>query len=226
MSKDIFYFSKSDRVAALILLCIIAVLVSVRCGFEPEKPVLSADLQDSLKWEPAPRVYRYHVTDTVVHIVHKVEYVHTAVKRYERVDSLKPKTKKIPISPIDLNRADSSDLVKLPGIGAYFASRIVRYREQLGGFVSTAQLFEIDGLADSVAGWFFVSDSLHTVRLDVNALSLSSLRRHPYLNFYQARAIVEFRKDRGKLKGPEQLALLEEFTQQDLERLEPYLDFK
>lgn len=226
MSKDIFYFSKADRAAALVLLCMTAVLIPVRCGLKKKTPLPEAVIQDSLKWEPAPRVYRYHVTDTVVHVIHKVEYVYSSVKRQARPDSLKFKPKEIPVSQLDLNRADSSDLVKLPGIGAYFASRIIRYREQLGGFVTTAQLFEIDGLPDSVAGWFFISDSLNTVRLDVNGLSLSSLRRHPYLNFYQARAIVEFRKDRGKLKGPEQLALLEEFTEQDLERLKPYMEFK
>ena len=46
------------------------------------------------------------------------------------------------------------------------------------------------------------------------------------MNFYQARAIVEFRRDRGKLKGPEQLSILDEFADQDLEKLIPYLDFR
>lgn len=226
MSKDIFYFSRTDRVAAIVLLCLIVLLLVIRCNLKPQKTIVENDIQDSLKWEPAPKTYRYHYTDTVVHIIHKIEYVHSTV-RYDRPkDSVRYQLKEKPLSPLDLNAADSSDLVRLPGIGAYYASRIVRYREQLGGYVSTAQLFEIEGLPDSLVGWFYVADSVKTLRLDVNALSLSALRRHPYVNFYQARAIVEFRKDRGKLKGPEQLALLEEFTEQDLDRLTPYLEFR
>lgn len=226
MPKDIFYFSRTDRIAALFLLSIIVILLVVRCRIMPENPHLTVDIQDSLKWETAPKVYRYHITDTVVHIIHKVEYVHSTVNYEHHADTLKYRSKEIPLSPLDLNSADSSDLVRLPGIGGYYATRIIKYREQLGGYVSTAQLFEIEGLPDSLAAWFFVADSVQTVRLDVNSLTLSQLRRHPYMNFYQARAIVDFRKDRGRLKGPEQLALLEEFTEQDLVRLQPYLEFK
>ena len=62
--------------------------------------------------------------------------------------------------------------------------------------------------------------------IEVNKGTVNELRSHPYMNFYQARAIVELRRERGKIKGPEQLSLLEEFTAQDLERLKPYLDFR
>ena len=136
------------------------------------------------------------------------------------------KPKQRPLSQIDLNSADSSLLVTLPGIGPYYASRIIRYREQLGGFYSTLQLFEINGLTDSVVQWFTVSDTVPVRKIDVNNASLAELRRHPYINFYQARAIVELRNERGKIKGPEQLSFVEEFTGQDLSRLECYLEYR
>ncbi|MBO7113936.1 MAG: helix-hairpin-helix domain-containing protein, partial [Bacteroidaceae bacterium] len=131
-----------------------------------------------------------------------------------------------PVSPLDLNAADSAALVMLPGIGPVFAARIIRYREQLGGFLDISQLTEINGLPDSLMKWFIIGDSIPLRPVAVNSASLSELRRHPYLNFYQSRAIVEYRRERGKIKGPDQLSFMEEFTARDLERLMPYLDFR
>ena len=131
-----------------------------------------------------------------------------------------------PVSQIDLNASDSSELVKLPGIGPVFAAKIIRYREKLGGYSDIAQLMEIDGLPDSLMKWFVIADTIPVRKINVNTSTLAELRRHPYIDFYQARAIVEFRGERGKIKGPEQLSFMEEFTDQDLIRLEPYLDFR
>ena len=73
--------------------------------------------------------------------------------------------------------------------------------------------------------WFIITDTIPVKKISVNTATLSELRRHPYMDFYQARAIVEYRRERGKIKGPDQLSFMEEFTGQDLIRLEPYLDF-
>jgi DNA uptake protein ComE-like DNA-binding protein len=120
---------------------------------------------------------------------------------------------------------DSTELVKLPGIGPATALKIIRYRERLGGYSDITQLAEIEGMPDSLMKWFIITDTIPVNRIPVNKATLAELRRHPYIDFYQARAIVEFRKERGIIKGPEQLSFMEEFTAQDLIRLEPYLDF-
>ena len=54
---------------------------------------------------------------------------------------------------IEINGADTTLLMKIPGIGSYYASRIVRYRERLGGFASAQQLEEIDGLPESAIAY-------------------------------------------------------------------------
>ena len=36
--------------------------------------------------------------------------------------------------------------------------------------------------------------------MNVNQLSLTELRKHPYLNFYQAKEIVNYRRTHGPLK--------------------------
>ena len=61
--------------------------------------------------------------------------------------------------------------------------------------------------------------------LQVNEVGLDKLRAHPYLNFYQAKVIVEHRRKKGEIKSLSQLSLYEEFTEKDLERLSAYLKF-
>lgn len=48
----------------------------------------------------------------------------------------------------------------------------------------------------------------------------------PYMDFYKAKAIMEYRRKRGKIKGLSQLSMFEEFTEKDLKRLSPYLTFE
>jgi DNA uptake protein ComE-like DNA-binding protein len=134
--------------------------------------------------------------------------------------------KQKPDSLLDLNVVDSTELVRLPGIGPAYASKILRYREQLGGYFGLSQLKEISGLPDTLMKWFKIGDTVPMKRVKVNSGTVAELRRHPYINFYQAKAIVEYRRERGDIKGPEQLSFMEEFTDRDLDRLLPYLEFR
>ena len=126
---------------------------------------------------------------------------------------------------VALNAADTAALQRVPGIGSYFARQIVRRRAQLGGFSSVSQLMEIDGFPEH-ALVFFRADTAGIRKLNVNRLSLSQLRRHPYVNFYQARAIVDYRRLHGEIKSIAELHKLKEFSDHDLQRLAPYLDFQ
>lgn len=247
MSKDHFYFSKSDRAAAFVLLLIIIAVSFVRVSIQNRIDTPVAAL-DSLEWVPEqrqqPREYRTQrrvEKDSTVKLFNTVRYssktgTYSGYQRRDttrvalvqkdslRVDRFPRKIR--PSEPVNLNLADSMVLVSLPGIGTATAGRIMRYREQLGGFVRVEQLLEIDGLQDSLMQWFTVCDSMAIQRISINNASISELRRHPYLSFYQARAIVELRRERGKIKGPGQLSMLDEFSAQDLERLSPYLNFE
>ncbi|MBO7049089.1 MAG: helix-hairpin-helix domain-containing protein [Bacteroidaceae bacterium] len=245
MSKDHFYFSRNDRIVALVLLSVIVVTNILRIPHKNEVPVPEVPV-DTVTVTQAPKskttarsnrssdtsrpatgnrsqssyrrdsITRKYVRDTTRSIINAPDSI--VKNRYT--------SKRRPMSPLDLNALDSAGLVSLPGIGPVYASRILRYREQLGGFASTKQLLEINGLPDSLMEWFIITDTIQLKMIEVNKGTVNELRSHPYMNFYQARAIVELRRERGKIKGPEQLSLLEEFTAQDLERLKPYLDFR
>lgn len=125
---------------------------------------------------------------------------------------------------VDLNRADTTELKKIPGIGIGIARAIVAYRDLLGGFYDVAQLQELKWVTSDIQRWFKVENCpIH--RINANKASLDRLRAHPYINYYQARVIVEFRRKKDKLKSLSQLSLYEEFAEKDLERLSHYLTF-
>jgi competence ComEA-like helix-hairpin-helix protein len=130
---------------------------------------------------------------------------------------------------VELNSADTTTLKKIPGIGSAFAKRIVGYRELLGGYHSIQQLAEVYGIDEeryaAFEPWFTVDDSF-VRKLPVNTLSQDSLSRHPYINFRQARAIVQLRTQKKQLSGWENITLLDDFTEQDKTRLLPYLSFE
>ena len=125
---------------------------------------------------------------------------------------------------IEINGADTTLLMKIPGIGSYYASRIVRYRERLGGFASAQQLEEIDGLPESAIAYIKI-DNQQIHKMNLNKLTLNQLKKHPYLNFYQAKEICDYRRLKGPLHSIEDLKLLKDFPPDEIERLKPYICF-
>ena len=125
---------------------------------------------------------------------------------------------------IDLNTADTTSLKKVPGIGSYYARKVVAYRERLGGFFSADQLFEIEGFPEEAADFFAINPS-GIRKLNLNRLSLAQLRQHPYINFYMAKAITDRRRLKGPLHSLDELSLLPDFTPEVVSRLAPYVEF-
>lgn len=126
---------------------------------------------------------------------------------------------------IDLNEADTTELKKIPGIGSGIARMIVGYRKQLGGFYDIEQLKEIQINTRELRPWLMIGKN-KIQQLNLNKASIERLRAHPYINFYQAKVMVEYRKKKGSLKSLKQLALYEEFTEEDLKRISHYICFE
>ncbi len=113
--------------------------------------------------------------------------------------------KTIPV--VDINTADSLLFVELPQIGPYVASRILRYRDRLGGFISKEQLREVKGVDsthfDKISPFLTINDSKIS-KIDVNRDDFKTLLRHPYLNYDMVKVIVNYRESRGMIKDWEQ----------------------
>lgn len=125
---------------------------------------------------------------------------------------------------VEINVSDTTALKTIPGIGSYFARQIIRYRDQLGGFITKEQLCEIDGFPEDALLYISI-DAENVRKMPINRLSLSQLRRHPYINYYQARAITDYRRLHGEIKDIHELKLLKEFTEFDLTRISPYIQY-
>ena len=130
---------------------------------------------------------------------------------------------------VDLNSADTTLLVQVKGIGRGYAKGIVRFRKETGGFASVDQLHEIYGMRpenfDRIRPFCTVNTAL-IQRIKVNIASVERLNAHLYINFYQAKALFELRRNKGKLKEINDLKVLQEFSSEDLNRLKPYLSFE
>ncbi len=127
---------------------------------------------------------------------------------------------------VSLNGSDTTELKRIPGIGSYRARRIVSYRERLGGFVSTEQVYEADDGVPSDAVYYLTLGETSLRKIDLNAATQRELLSHPYINSYQAQAIYDCRRTLGKLRSEDDLRRLSVFTDEDILRLAPYLEFK
>lgn len=125
---------------------------------------------------------------------------------------------------VDAAIADTTELKKIPGIGRTIARNIVMYRNKLGGFYTLSQLLEVEYFKPELLEWF-VLDNVETKKININKAGIDKLRHHPYINFYQAKAIIEYRKERGKITDLSQLSLMDEFSDSDLERLKYYIAY-
>jgi DNA uptake protein ComE-like DNA-binding protein len=126
----------------------------------------------------------------------------------------KPKPEKKAIPVVDLNTVDSITLVELPRMGGYMASRIITFREKLGGFVEVEQLLDVKGLDSTrfaaMQPYLYLGDT-ETRRIDVNRDDFKTLVSHPYLSYEQVKRIFKQREGRGMIKNWAQLeALLKE----------------
>lgn len=127
---------------------------------------------------------------------------------------------------LDVNLADSALLCRVPGIGPYFARKIVEYRRRLGGYVDVEQLLQIDNFPADAIAWLEITDSMQVERLKVNKLTTRQLMKHPYMGYYRASEIVTHRRIYGRVDGLDILKGLPHFTEEDIRRLAPYLDFE
>jgi len=99
-----------------------------------------------------------------------------------------------------LNTADSIDLISLPGIGPYYARKIIQYRERLGGFATKDQLLEIYGIDKERFDLFAERidvDTNDVTKVDLKVATFEQLSGNPYIGGYVARAIIRYREKSG-----------------------------
>lgn len=136
------------------------------------------------------------------------------------------KNKKEHFGIVELNNTDSIHLLEIPGIGPVFASRIIRYRNLLGGYYAVEQLREIYGMREenfNTVVQYFTADPSALKTFNINFSTLQELGRHPYIGFRTARKIFKLRDRIGKFSSQEDLSAV--VASDSLKRLIPYVKF-
>lgn len=149
-----------------------------------------------------------------------------------RNDSIRPSaTRKsdfsVPdISIIDLNSADTLQLLDLPSIGPTFARRIWKYGQRLGGYYNSEQLLEVYGMdasrLEKIKPYITV-DTMKIRKIDLNQASFKDLLRHPYLEYYMVKAIADYRQKHHGIKEIDELKILPLMYDELFNKLRPYL---
>lgn len=127
---------------------------------------------------------------------------------------------------IDINTADTSSYISLPGIGGKLASRIINFREKLGGFYSIAQVGETYGIPDStfqkIKQYLQLGDA-QLKKININTASVDELRSHPYIKYSIANPIVAYRNEHGLFQSVSDLKKILVIDDQLYEKISRYL---
>lgn len=151
--------------------------------------------------------------------------VSTIQKGTIRLEGIK-KEEQIEQLYIELNTTDSIALQTLRGIGPVFASRIVRYRDNLGGFHNVSQLLSVYGMDEErfqgIVNHVFVDTSL-VKKININTVDYEQLRRHSLISSKQANAIIHYRKQHGSYTTIDDLLKIALIDNDFLLKIAPYL---
>lgn len=127
----------------------------------------------------------------------------------------------------DINLADSTQLVRVYGIGPVLAKRIVKYRDALGGFVAWHQLYKVYGLdsavVDEMKQTFYISERFVPRKININTATYQELAAHPLISRELARALITYRLQHGSYSNLEDIRKIVTVNTQDFEAVRPYL---
>lgn len=158
-------------------------------------------------------------------------YIAIAERKVSKPDSLRTSrsSQKSENISVDLNTADTAMLMKVRGIGRGYARGIVRFRNQTGGFVRVEQLLEVFGMTDENYARikpYCTIGSAPIRQININTASVERLNAHPYLDFYESKAIFEYRRKKGKIKSLSELQNIDGLTDETIRKISPYLSLE
>ena len=128
---------------------------------------------------------------------------------------------------INLNKADTFNLLLVHGIGPYYAKSICKYRDLLGGFSNIEQLKEVYGINDTVYNKINASlkiDTSEIEKIHLNNATFKNLIRHPYINAYQTKAIMKYIDYKGTIQSKKELVKNNILDEQTYKKVSIYLE--
>ncbi len=206
--KDYLTFNYAERRGIMVLVVLIMLTESVSALLPS---YLKQDVVDMSNFEDDVRRFDsvLMLPDT---LVEKLTNNDQQKKQYPKQPTYKKKAfAERPPVMIEINTADSAQLVQLYGIGPAFANRILKYRGMLGGFFSSEQLLEVYGM-DSIRYLGIVQniivDKSSILRINVNEAEFKTLLHHPYLDYETVKLICNYREYTGPITCSDSLRVV------------------
>ena len=139
-------------------------------------------------------------------------------------------SKRNTIAILNVNDADSIEFEKLPLIGEKLSSRIVRYRERLGGFIKLSQLKEVYGITDStyerIVPYLMISKDFNPRQININTATYDDLRKHPYAHYRFIKIVLAYRNTHGQFLDKQALEKVEQIDHLVIDKIAPYLSYR
>ncbi len=246
--KDFLYFQKNSKTAVLLLLVLIVLtfILNVLLGNRRSSDIALREndslLREFEEFKKTLTVNEAPITATEVRKTTRAGWGNTHggkgeggsasneetdSPQYSAASAYPAREKLSEGETIPLNETDTAQWKKIPGIGSAYASRIVKYHDLLGGYVRPEQLLEVYGMDEELFGRMvvYIEPDGNFRRLKINRSEFKELLRHPYLNYKQVQAVMKLRQKKGDITSIRELSLLDDFTAEDIARLEPYLEF-
>ncbi len=132
------------------------------------------------------------------------------------------------LSAFDINTTDTTELIKLKGIGSKLSARIIKFRDGLGGFHSTAQYEDIYGLDSTALAELYKYAKIESPirKIKINEASAEQLLNQSYLkNKKSVSVIINYRTQHGNYQSIDDLRKIRILDEETLRKLEPYLEF-
>lgn len=130
------------------------------------------------------------------------------------------------LSLVDVNLADTTAFIALPGIGSKLSQRIISFRDKLGGFYSIEQVGETYLLPDSTFQKIkprLVITKTVIKKININTASIEEMKLHPYLRYNVANAIFQYRQQHGNFNSVEDIKKIMLVTEDIFNKALPYL---
>ena len=127
----------------------------------------------------------------------------------------------------DINQADTTQLIRIYGIGSKLSQRIIKYKNQLGGFISMNQLSEVYGLDTTVINELnrkaYVASDYQPKKININSVTEKELSTHPYIKYSLEKAITTYRFQHGNFNSIEDLKKIALVNETFYNKIKPYL---
>ncbi len=201
----------------------------IQLGFSPKIAGSIIHYRDKGGWfRKAEDMYRiYHVdSHFIARLIPYIQIDEANLITKNKFENNISSTERNAFVPVEINTADSVSLVKLYGIGPKLASKIIDFRTRSGGFFALKQLTEIYGidedLLDELKGKIHVDETV--VRyININTVTFEELKKHPYLRYKTANAIINYRMQHGPFKQTEDLKKIIILPDSIYNKLLPYI---